>query len=241
MNENIKMEEQSNLILDKPLLKTTLQGLLNKGYNNCSAMEKMADKILTLPRFLWLHRKVKLIKKNTIKVNHNKPMYYYIKNRCCPGTKILKYGYPLIGITIGAVFVVSSIIAIPFFLVGLYKKNKELKTNVNSKIYNNLIEIGLKENKNSTMTSENLFRIIIAKNESIDKLDNIEYELKNIDRILKSKHISESSKQSMNDKYNELTSSKSSILIELSQYDKILSNHYIENDDVTYYSNKLPI
>ena len=112
----------------------SIQGLMQKGLQNCSKLEKAADILLVFPRVIWLKRNINVIVSgNDSQINDRKASSVLTSK----GWHQDNYGLPL-------VLVVGSIIATPFLAIGLALKKISFANNEKSKSYHQLIENQIK-------------------------------------------------------------------------------------------------
>lgn len=124
----------------------SLQGLLQKGSDNCSTLEGISDAFLALPRNLWLGKEVKVIK--------DAHVAQIVKANSFLNSKWLKNGddaYTLetfrVTFITGPLFLAISLIALPFLGIGVILKKSAIGIDPKAKNYHDLIELSMKESE----------------------------------------------------------------------------------------------
>ncbi|MFI0436126.1 MAG: hypothetical protein ACH350_10485 [Parachlamydiaceae bacterium] len=105
----------------------SIQGLLQKGRNDCSLLEKTADVLLAFPRLLWLDRYI------TVKTGGSTPSFDVGSDR----DQYRAWG----AIGPNLVALVAYILATPFLVVGLACKKIALLSDSKANVYHNIIEL----------------------------------------------------------------------------------------------------
>ena len=124
----------------------SIQGLLQKGSEGCSKLEKAADFILSIPRFMWLGREIKIeFSEDNMRQIENKAKS--ISNFVSKEMK--KYideesGVPLL---MGVFYLLSSLVAAPILGLGFICKKIALLQDEKAKSYHKIVELTLKQCK----------------------------------------------------------------------------------------------
>jgi len=106
----------------------SIQGLLQKGMNECSLLEKTADVLLAFPRVLWLNRYI------TVKTEGSTPSFEIGSDR--DQYRVWNFFGP------NLFAFMAYILATPFLVVGLACKKIALLSDSKANAYHNIIELG---------------------------------------------------------------------------------------------------